>query len=46
MAIIKNGVNGTVSEKAGYVVFVSTKTANYVRSLPSVKNGSRLLSNC
>ncbi|QQT55868.1 hypothetical protein I6I98_11655 [Sphingobacterium multivorum] len=37
MAIIKNGVNGTVSGKAGSVVFVSTKTGNYVRSLPSVK---------
>ncbi len=37
MAIIKNGVNGTVSGKAGSVVFVSTKTGNYVRSLPRVK---------
>ncbi|QRY56098.1 hypothetical protein BCY89_16050 [Sphingobacterium siyangense] len=37
MAIIKNGVNGTVSGKAGSVVFVSTNTGNYVRSLPSVK---------
>jgi len=37
MAIIKNGVNGTVSGKAGPVVFVSTKTGNYVRSLPRVK---------
>ncbi|WP_324757945.1 DUF6266 family protein [Sphingobacterium thalpophilum] len=37
MAIIKNGVNGTVSGKAGSVVFVLTKTGNYVRSLPRVK---------
>ncbi|WP_411973827.1 DUF6266 family protein [Sphingobacterium sp. Lzh-3] len=37
MAIIKNGINGTVSGKAGPVVFVSTKTGNYVRSLPRVK---------
>jgi len=37
MAIIKNGVNGAVSGKAGSVVFVSTKTGNYVRSLPRVK---------
>jgi len=37
MAIVKNGVNGTVSGKAGSVVFVSTKTGNYVRSLPRVK---------
>jgi hypothetical protein len=37
MAIIKNGVNGTVSGKAGSVVFVLTKTGNYVRSLPNVK---------
>lgn len=36
MAIIKNGVNGTVSGKAGSVVFVLTKTGNYVRSLPRV----------
>jgi hypothetical protein len=39
MAIIKNGVNGTVSGKAGSVVFVSTKTGNYVRSLPRVQKG-------
>ncbi|KKO91641.1 hypothetical protein AAW12_09885 [Sphingobacterium sp. Ag1] len=37
MAIVKNGVNGTVSGKAGSVVFVSTKTGNYVRSLPRVR---------
>jgi hypothetical protein len=37
MAIIKKGVNGTVSGKAGSVVFVLTKTGNYVRSLPCVK---------
>ncbi|WP_037526558.1 hypothetical protein, partial [Sphingobacterium sp. IITKGP-BTPF85] len=37
MAIIKNGVNGTVSGKAGSVVFVLTKTGNYVHSLPRVK---------
>ncbi|OOG16849.1 hypothetical protein BWD42_18720 [Sphingobacterium sp. CZ-UAM] len=37
MAIIKNGVNGTVSGKAGSVVFVLTKTGNYVRALPRVK---------
>ena len=37
MAIIKNGVNGAVSGKAGSVVFVLTKTGNYVRSLPRVK---------
>ncbi|MND62782.1 DUF6266 family protein [Sphingobacterium sp. GVS05A] len=37
MAIIKNGVNGTVSGKAGSVVFVLTKTGNYVRSLPRIK---------
>ena len=37
MAMIKNGVNGTVSGKAGSVVFVSTKTGNFVRSLPRVK---------
>lgn len=37
MAIIKNGINGTVSGKAGSVVFVLTKTGNYVRSLPRVK---------
>lgn len=37
MAIIKNGVNGSVSGKAGSVVFVSTKAGNYVRSLPRVK---------
>lgn len=37
MAVIKNGVNGTVSGKAGSVVFVLTKTGNYVRSLPRVK---------
>jgi len=40
MAIIKNGVNGTVSGKAGSVVFVLTKTGNYVRSLPRVKKTS------
>ncbi|MFU1858932.1 DUF6266 family protein [Sphingobacterium sp. NGMCC 1.201703] len=37
MAIIKNGVNGTVSGKAGSVVFVLTKTGNYVRALPRIK---------
>jgi hypothetical protein len=37
MAIIKNGINGAVSGKAGSVVFVLTKTGNYVRSLPRVK---------
>ncbi|ULT28386.1 hypothetical protein KUH03_18555 [Sphingobacterium sp. E70] len=46
MAIIKNGVNGTVSGKAGSVVFVLTKTGNYVRSLPRVKNERLHLNSC
>ncbi|KKX47417.1 hypothetical protein L950_0226555 [Sphingobacterium sp. IITKGP-BTPF85] len=37
MAIIKNGVKGTVSGKAGSVVFVLKKTGNYLRSLCRVK---------
>jgi len=41
MAIIKNGVNGTVSGKAGSVVFVQTKAGNYVRSLPRLKKGRK-----
>ncbi len=38
MAIIKNGANGSVSGKAGSVVFVQTKQGNYVRSLPRITN--------
>lgn len=41
MAIIRNGVNGTVSGKAGSVVFVQTKNGNYVRSLPRLKKGRK-----
>jgi len=41
MAIIRNGVNGSVSGKAGSVVFVHTMQGNYVRSLPKSKKGRK-----
>lgn len=42
MAIIKNGINGSVSGKAGPSVFVVTKRGNYVRSLPRKKKNRKL----
>ncbi len=41
MAIIRNGANGSVSGKAGSVVFVQTKQGNYVRGLPQIKKNRK-----
>lgn len=41
MAIVKNGVNGSVSGKVGSVVFCKWKDKNYVRSRPRIKKNKK-----